>query len=100
MGRNFFDRGSIFDANVYGNDETSANTTKERSESMASSHFEFDMEEHKDEFEEMKASLAMHMPEIVPPPPPVNTKTSDDEGSLSRSPSSVMLFGLDNSTVY
>ena len=61
-------------------------------------HFDLDEdsqhEEHHDDFEEFKASIRINLPDV--PFKKTNLATDEEEGSLSRSPSSVMLFGLES----
>jgi len=88
--RNYFTR------NVYDDKIHSEPALLESEDDYA--HFDLDEdsqhEEHHDDFEEFKASIRINLPDA--PFKKTNLATDEEEGSLSRSPSSVMLFGLES----
>ena len=97
FGRNAFgpDRNAIFtEADVEMGEENYAKDTEE----MFHDHM-FEWDEHEHDFTEIRNAFAS----FVPIDTPIMDKNKeqggkeDEEGNLSRSPSSVMLFGLESS---
>ena len=93
--RNYFNRGSVYDEHVH-----TENVDMEHAGAHEEDrHFDFDMEGDdevplNDDVEYLKANLKVTIGNINKPTGA--TKSDEDEGSLSRSPSSVMLFGLES----
>lgn len=95
--RNYFLRGSVYDENIH--TEPALHTDDDDDEH----HFEMDHFHHDDElvYDDLKASLMLNIGDAKKSELDSNEQgVEDKEGNLSRSPSSVMLFGLDNTTAY
>ena len=93
--RNYFNRGSVYDEHVH----TEASAAFYESEDEHH-NFDFDLE-GEDFVEDLKASLKVTIGGVNESHPAATAVIkSDEEGDLSRSPSSVMLFGLDTNVAY
>lgn len=93
--RNYFNRGSVYDEHVH----TEASAAFYESEDEHH-NFDFDLE-GEDFVEDLKASLKVTIGGVNQSHPAATAVIkSDEEGDLSRSPSSVMLFGLDTNVAY
>jgi hypothetical protein len=93
MGRNYFDRPSLADDNI-------TSSPAEDDESVHSNHFDMEEEsEHHDKYEEFRAAFTYidKKKSSDAKKSAVEKQISDEEGSLSRSPSSIFLFGMQES---